>query len=291
MWLLLRKFFDLLLYGNFWIAACAAAMTLQTQYLLSGRIHYTPLVGFVFFATLLLYALHRIVGIPKVDQYVKDLERYRIISTFRGHIILYAALGMIGAACYFVRLTRPTQLAILLPALISLAYVLPVIGKAKRLRDIHYIKIFLIAIVWSFISVVLPTLEYDLFPRQPGGWWFMWIERALFIFAITLPFDIRDLRVDHSGGVKTIPGKVGIRKTRWIGLLALCLAAIAAAVNFYTGTYGPGAFLGILLSFAVSYLLIHITFRFKHDYYFSGLVDGTMLLQLGLVLLLGHYLP
>ena len=46
---LFRAFFNLLLYGNFWIAACAAAMTLQTLYVTAGTLKVTPYVGFVFF--------------------------------------------------------------------------------------------------------------------------------------------------------------------------------------------------------------------------------------------------
>jgi len=63
---ILKKFIDLLLFGNFWIALCAVAMTWQTELLLFGAIEWTYLTSFVFFSTLFLYAIHRIVGLVKV---------------------------------------------------------------------------------------------------------------------------------------------------------------------------------------------------------------------------------
>ena len=65
---LIKKFIDLIFYSNLWIALCASAMCWQTQFILTGKTELNWLLGLIFFATLFLYALHRIIGISKVHE-------------------------------------------------------------------------------------------------------------------------------------------------------------------------------------------------------------------------------
>ena len=68
---LIRAIINLILYSNLWIALAALAMAAQTQLLLSGQVQPTPLLGFILFATLFLYAVHRIVGLEKAQPFLK----------------------------------------------------------------------------------------------------------------------------------------------------------------------------------------------------------------------------
>lgn len=282
---LIRAFIDLLLYSNLWIALAAASMAAQTQFLLCGRAYPTPLLGFIFFATLCLYAAHRIVGLEKAQPFLEK-GRFSVISRFRGHIMAYAAVAAVGAAFFFFQLPFRLQLAAVAPSLIALGYVLPLLSGRRRLRDLSYLKIFLIAIAWSWITVLLPALELGM------GWSIpmivMILERAFFIFAITLPFDIRDLEVDAYNQVRTLPALLGSRRTKMLALFCLLAMAALAGLNHHVDAYSTGAFAGILLSGLIACVLIFFSDRVKHDYYFSGLIDGLMVLQFGLVWGLGQ---
>lgn len=281
---LVRAFIDLILYSNLWIALAALSMAAQTQFLLSDQVTPTPLLGFILFATLLLYAVHRIVGLEKVQPFLEK-GRFFVISRFRSHIMIYAAMAAIGAAVFFFQLPFRLQLAAVAPSLIALGYVLPLLGGRKRLRDLSYLKIFLIAIAWSWITVLLPALELGM------GWSFpmivMLLERAFFIFAITLPFDIRDLEVDAYNQVRTLPALLGYRRTKLLALFCLLAMAALAGLNRHADVYSTGAFAGILLSGLIAFTLIWYSDRVKHDYYFTGLIDGLMALQFGVVWGLG----
>ena len=57
-------------------------------------------------------------------------------------------------------------------------------------------------------------------------------ERFLFIFAITIPFDIRDLRFDKFN-LATLPQYFGVRKARWIGIGALLIAECILVYRFF----------------------------------------------------------
>lgn len=280
---LTRAIIDFILYSNLWIALAALSMAAQTQFLLSDQVTPTPLLGFILFATLLLYAVHRIVGLEKVQPFLEK-GRFFVISRFRSHIMIYAAMAAIGAAVFFFQLPFRLQLAAVAPSLIALGYVLPLLGGRKRLRDLSYLKIFLIAIAWSWITVLLPALELGM------GWSFpmivMLLERAFFIFAITLPFDIRDLEVDAYNQVRTLPALLGYRRTKLLALFCLLAMAALAGLNRHADVYSTGAFAGILLSGLIAFTLIWYSDRVKHDYYFTGLIDGLMALQFGVVILL-----
>ena len=281
---LIRAIINLILYSNLWIALAALAMTAQTQLLLSGQVQPTPLLGFILFATLFLYAVHRIVGLEKAQPFLKK-GRFFVISRFLSHITFYAIAAGLGAAVFFLQLSFRLQLAAVAPSLIALGYVLPFLSGRRRLRDLSYVKIFLIAIAWSWITVLLPALELGM------GWsipmLIMLLERAFFIFAITLPFDIRDLEVDAYNQVKTLPAQLGYRRTKALALACLLIMTALAGLNYHIDVYGAGVFSALLLSALIAFALIYFADKVKHDYYFSGLIDGAMVLQFVLVWGLG----
>lgn len=276
----LKKFIDLIFYSNLWIALCASAMCLQTQYILTHQIQFNWLLGLIFFSTLFLYALHRIIGISKVHEFL-DLERYAVISKFKNHITFYAVLAAIGGAWCFWNISFYLKIALFAPGLISLGYVIPFLDGKKRLRDLNHIKIFLIAFVWSWVTVILPALELGFFYEK--NIWLMAMERVLFVFAITLPFDIRDLKVDTHSEVKTIPAIIGIKKTKQLGALVLLVTFLISLILFGENFYSENILLGLMLSYLSTLYFIFKSDNIKHDYFFTGVMDGTMILQFLLV--------
>ena len=277
----LKKFIDLILYGNFWIALGALAMCLQSQLLINGVITLSPLSYFVFFSTLFLYAVHRIVGISKLHEYF-EVERYGVIVNYKSHIRIYAIVGLLGATWFFLMLSSSMQMAVIIPALLSMGYAMPFLsGKKKRLRDFHNVKIFLIAGVWAMVTVGLPALKNN--PNSLISFILLFLERAIFIFAITLPFDIRDLKVDAHSDVRTIPAKIGERKSRQLGLACILLVFFLSLGNFFQGLYTIEQLAGMTISLVLTALLIQKSTADQHDYFYSGLMDGTMILQFLLV--------
>ncbi|MEM1122556.1 MAG: hypothetical protein AAGJ18_19085 [Bacteroidota bacterium] len=278
---LLEKFVNLLLFGNFWIAACAVALTWQTELLLYGQFAWTNLTSFVFFATLFLYAIHRIVGLVKVEPFLEKY-RYAIIFRFRHHIQFYALIGGLGALYYFFHLSLANQLLLVIPSFLSLGYVLPFVKGQKRLRDFDYIKIFLVAIVWGVITVLMPIFERT--TELTVTHLLILLERMFFVFAITLPFDIRDLKIDEHIDVKTIPAIIGISKTKILGAICLGMTILLAFLNWYIGCYETTALLAISVSCLTTLGLICYCDQTDADYFFTGVMDGTMILQFLLVL-------
>ncbi len=112
---------------------------------------------------------------------------------------------------------------------------------------------------------------------------FICIERALFIFAITLPFDIRDLSVDQSASLKTIPAVIGIKRTKIIAAISIFLMISLCSLLFKMDFYNRSYLTALFISAIISYILIYFSKKGKHDYYYTGLLDGMMLLQFLLI--------
>ena len=267
---------NLILYSNLWIALAAAFMVFETQLLLTQQVWINSLVGFIFCGTLFLYAVHRIVGLNKVR--LEDRKgRYLIIQTFKHHIIIYALISGVGAGILFFWLEWSVQLSLIIPSILSLAYVLPFLSGKKRLRDLSYVKIFLIAMVWPAMTVLLPAIQLGL--SSHGMVSLLLIEKFFFLLAITLPFDIRDLAIDQYNDVKTLPTILGVKKTIWLSELLL-LPTLAIFLFFFNLDFiSLPVLVSHFLSIILTGLIIGFTPKIRHDYYFTGLLDGTMILQ------------
>ncbi|MFK7932411.1 MAG: UbiA family prenyltransferase [Saprospiraceae bacterium] len=279
---LIQKFINLILYSNCWIALCAVAMVLQTELIFLGHLQWSNYAAFVFTATLFVYALHRVVGLEKVAAF-QEKGRFLVISNFKSHIAIYAGLSGLACLYFFIKMAWWAQVALVVPGVLSLGYVLPIFGKKRRLRDFNFIKIFLIAIVWSWVTVLIPaTYCGQIFST---GLLIMTIERALFIFALTLPFDIRDLKVDQHTGVKTIPAALGKKNAKLLAFSSLALTLILVQINISSGFYANISLLPFIISALISSIFIYFADDTRHDYFYTAGVDGMMIVQFVLVYL------
>jgi 4-hydroxybenzoate polyprenyltransferase len=276
-----RALVNFLLYGHFWIAAAALAMCWQTEWLLTGHLSFGWLPVVVTSGTLSLYALHRLVGLRSVAPF-RHRGRFRVIARFRWHILLYLVVFGTVAAIGFFLLPSYLQWALATPCLLALAYVLPLFGAGRRLRDLHYLKIFLVAIAWAWITAAVPARAAGLLGTFPA--WLLIAERSCFIFAITLPFDLRDREIDRFTGVQTLPRLLGPLRTKRLAAGVLLLTAAWAGLNAHLGTYSWPVLSGLWLALAVAGGLVWRARGTESDYYYTGWIDGTMILQFVLIL-------
>ena len=124
---------------------------------------------------------------------------------------------------------------------------------------------------------MLPAIAYDLAPTK--GIILSFIERFLFIFAITLPFDIRDLKVDEQSSVRTLPAKWGMKRTKQISIGMLL---VAIGINIYCWQafyYSIPIMAALMITYMITIILIKKTTPERSDYFYTGLMDGTMVLS------------
>jgi len=248
-----------LIYGNIWIALGACSFTYSTSFILYGRIDVKVLV-IVFFATLIGYNYQRYISVTSQNNSnVKD-------DWFLSKINLIKAMGylLIPLCLYLCLVTFNINEAVwFLPfTFIIICYRWPVLGLA--LRDLPYLKIFIISLTWGFITVLLVQFsEHDLNLN-----WMLILNNSLYILGITIPFDIRDLDTDSSSK-KTIPQIVGVKIA--VSLSIICL--LISALMYYN--IGFSWFSGVCI---ISAIVTLFSISKRQDWYYSFIIDGLLLL-------------
>ena len=272
----LRYLANLLVYSNIFIGLCAVAMVAATEIWWNIPLQFDVLDVFVFCGTLSSYTLHRLVAFRNPNSNKRAAVRWSFDRKNLFYVLF--VLGVSGTGICFFLLDRKVQLFLLLFGFLTVFYSVPLFftKNLKKFRDFPGLKIFLIAFVWAGVSVVLPMVANDIPVFNVTGQLFL-LERALFIFLITLPFDIRDVALDRKENVATIPNTFGIKKTKWLGYACIVLLLFLNFVNFYH-TIFPIALFGI---FAVFYgstaYFIGTSSPNRHEMFCLFWVDGLML--------------
>jgi len=267
---------NFILYSNLWIAGAAVCMALQTQLLLTGRLRPGAYHGLLLFGTLALYAAHRLIGLKKVMAFTES-GRFAIINRLRLTVLAVAIISGLFSAYFLWHIPLRYWPWLTPAALASAAYVLPFLKDRQRLRDVNYVKIFLIALVWSWLTAFMPAFMNE--TTTLLQLWAIGLERFFFVFAITLPFDIRDMKIDLKTSVKTLPSTLGIQGTQRLAGLAMILMLACVSWSYGAGFYDPYALIGLMLSALSSFFLIYYFRPERPDYYYTGLMDGTMIFQ------------
>lgn len=268
-----------ILFSNLFIAACAFGLVCQTYLLLRVPIR-IGLAALAFFATLLVYNLDGLLPY-KYHQDVHFSEQKNWVMRHRSFLLTLIAISGLAAGYLFFRFVPIHQSWFIAHlVVISLLYSLRIIpqknGGFMPLRNVPLVKAFLIAYVWSWVTVLLPLLSLGMPVFSAAG--ILFLRRFCFLLALALLFDIRDYRKDKLTGTLTLPGLVGIRPTKF---LSLTLLGIFAGLTGQTES-GP-ALPGLAVSALAAVLVVVFTHEKRSDYYFLILADGMMLLQFLLV--------
>ena len=271
---------NFVLYSNLWIAMAALAMTWQTQLLFFHHFEVSYLTLFIFVSTLLLYAVHRLVVFQKLKKSPRQ-ARFQVIQSYQAWIVALAGISLVAVLLLFLQLANHLKILLFVPIVLAAGYALPLLPHGKRLRDLPLLKNALIAGVWTWITVIIPLVEKDLIHGLPI--FLLSLGRFCFIFAISLPFDIRDMEMDRQSGVYTIPLTIGVQNTKIVGIVLNGITFLCAWGNYVLHYYTLGDCLGISASVLCSSLLIWYAHSQMKDWYYAGLLDSMLIVQFLLV--------
>ncbi len=101
-------------------------------------------------------------------------------------------------------------------------YAVPFI-KGDNLRSLGGVKIFIVALVWAGVTVIVPVVaEQKALTLQIG---LVFIQRYILVMVWVLPFEIRDVGYDRLS-LGTIPQRLGINRTKAVGIVLLSVALL-----------------------------------------------------------------
>ncbi len=171
---------------------------------------------FNFYATITGYNFVKYFGIAKWHHrsLAKWLKVIQVFSFFSFLLMLF----------YAFRLEPKVIVALTGLGLITFLYAIPFwpkqmyLDEHQNLRQISGLKVYIIAAVWAFTTVVLPILNNN--QELETKVWITVLQNFVFVLALMIPFEIRDLKYD-SIKLATIPQQIGIKKTKILGVLLL----------------------------------------------------------------------
>jgi len=281
----IKKLVIFFIESNLYIALVATFFTLETQILLGLELQFHPYLFIIFFATFFDYNLHRLYTLKysetalKSDKYSWLNQHQKLFYT----LMILASLGFI--ACLFVA-DRRVILSLLPFAVSTIMYSIPLIpyhGRFIRLRDVPYLKAFIISLNWTFITFLLPYVKSET-SIPIIDFTILNVLRFLWIFALCLPFDIRDIESDLSYGLKTIPNQLGA--IRSLVLASICNIASGVIAMLYFGWMHQYHF---VFAFGLISIFTHVVLNNSklksYKYYHWGIVDGCLLLHFLIVYL------
>ena len=283
---LLKRLFSGLVFDNIFIALCAVALVQVSRKVLHQAYAITAVDSFVFFSTLLVYNLHKSLSLlPRQSPFavLNLILSSQLSRPFRA--LIYS--GILGTAASFILLDALQQILVTGLALVTFAYSFPVLkikNTRKRIRELFIIKVLVISLVWSIVTAGLPAV-HERFSSIP--FFLLFTERLLFIFAITIPFEIRDMEQEKKWGNKTLPVVLGAQKSKHLAYLLLALFSVLVLAHFLLvcRPAEPSLAAAMILSAGAAGLLIYLTEMQRSSFFFKFFVDGTMMLQFIFVIL------
>ena len=278
---ILKQSLNFLLFSNIFIALCAVSQALVSYWLL--EIEANPYVlAILFCSTILTYNFSILLSKPQNPEKSPFLRVRWIFSHFRLMLSL-SIISVLSLLALAIFLSFYSLILMLILGVISIAYSLPIWGSKGNkygIRNIPGLKIFIIAMVWAGSTVLLPIFEIgstDISTISNQETLILFLNRFLFIVAITIPFDIRDLFQDKQNELKTIPVIIGEKKS--LGLCQFFLASHLFLLYVFIEKLDAN-FWALALSVFISGWLIFKSRWKKNEYYYFLLLDGTMILQL-----------
>ncbi len=268
----LKSIFDFYIYSNIHVAIAGFSFTKIT--LLNFDIHENTSPFFVFFATIVSYNFIRSYKIKEIDIFSMSwINRHKNILIILNMIIIILLI-------FYAFRIKFSALLVLIPfALATFFYIVPFRINNKNLRSIASLKLFLIAITWAGVTVLFPLVQNDLFINTEVV--IIFIQRFLFILAVTIPFDIRDIQVDHDQ-LKTLPQIIGVNSSKFFSGMVLIAFLL---LEFLKIPFDKSNFYDILLLAMISFLWIFFAKENQNRYYTTFWVEALPIFWLFLVVL------
>lgn len=272
---------DFILFSNVFMALCAVAQALITFQLIGSTPVYTVL-GLLFTATLAEYNFSILISKPGQPQE----SPYRRVRWFFAHhrlMVTFTIVSVLTLIPLFLLLSMESRLLLIFLSILSVSYSIPLftVGDQKfGLRHIPGLKPFLITLVWTLSCVLLPVLEAQhmhLTAISMRDITILIAKRFLFVAALTIPFDIRDLFHDKKTGLKTIPVAWG-EKNAYLFCQVL-LAGYIVLLFMFKGNGFNIDFWALTASAVLTGWLIFKSKWEKDEYYYFLYMDGVLVVQ------------
>ena len=275
----LKRIFNFYLNSSIHVAIAAYSLAWVT--LIELNLDYDKhLLCFVFFATITGYNFVKYFGVVKFH--------HRSLASWLKAIQVFSFIAFLAMCYYVLKLETETLILILILGIITFFYAIPIMvpkrylfDDHKNLRQVSGLKIYLIALIWMFTTVILPIVNHNVLINS--DMMITSIQRFSYVLVLMLPFEIRDLNFD-SLKLATIPQKIGVVKTKIIGVILLVVFLI---LEFFKDELIEESIIATLTITFITLLFLLFSNKNQSKYYSAFWVESLPIVWLLILLLLG----
>ncbi|HMQ07779.1 MAG TPA: UbiA family prenyltransferase [Saprospiraceae bacterium] len=229
---------------------------------------------FIGAATICTYSLHRYLG-PRYTFYLLEKDGVKQYVWKKHYNLIVFGLFSLLLLTMLVRFFTWYFILLVPPSFITLFYLFPFPGWGKTLKQLPYLKTFLIPFVFVWVAVLIPTIIQNQMPEfyltlSTVVWVF------IFVFSITLPFDVRDKHFDKEEGIKTLVHDLGKRQSIVLSIAMLLLIPAIHFVLWSSHTIEIFHLVVIFCVILITTLLIRKSATQRDDLYFYLYLDGSL---------------
>lgn len=266
---LLKKLLNFYIDSSLHVALSVSALVFLTwfQYNIEPKFN---VLAFVFFATITGYNFVKYAAIVGLHhrRLTGSLKSIQIFSLFCFVLLFFFAL----------KLSIKILLSSAFFALLTFFYAIPVF-RNKNLRNFSGLKIFIVALAWAGVTVVVVIVDAGIpfhFDQV-----LTFAQRFLFVVVLILPFEIRDVDYDYIA-LGTVVQKIGVFNTKILGAI---LIGIWFLLEFFKSQKNLGYLIGFFVAGTIALVLLLFARRKQHKYYASFWVEAVPLLWLAIYIL------
>jgi 4-hydroxybenzoate polyprenyltransferase len=224
---------------------------------------------FIFSASFFTYNIQRFIKERQTTSSPNGLIIWLRNHKKQQYILTALSFSILVFAFFKIYTSAIIGLSVLsISALICFFYVFPI--QNKSLRDIPYLKIHLISIICVIAVGGFQLLNEN--NLDIHKWQFVGVH-YFYIIAVTIPFDIRDVGVDHPNQ-RTIPQLVGIERAKILSVISIWVYYIFC-VLLYSSLLNNLLF---LISITLTSILILLINKKRSEFYYSGLIEISIFL-------------
>jgi 4-hydroxybenzoate polyprenyltransferase len=200
----------------------------------------------------------------------------------RGWYFVFFSIGMVMVIASLFWLSMEILITCIVLSIFTFTYSWPLLPGKRRLREYGWLKILVLAGVWTIVTSILPLLYSS---RHIIDYPFEILLRFVFIFTLCLIFDIRDMQTDSESHIDTLPNKVGIKNSYRLINSTLVLFLLLSVIQYFRYPVN-GRLIGAVVSAIATILVVGYLKKQPSVKAYLGLADGIMMLYALLILLL-----
>lgn len=231
-------------YGNFFYGICTVLSAVETDLL--QRQPLNPLLFYlVLFAGTVLFYNYPYARLdrsemqhPRTVWHQRNLKAMRVCQIVLTLIVLAGVIYL--SAQHWAAISqvswRNSLLALFFPIAGGLYYGLNIASLRYNLRNVGWLKPFVIGFVWAGVTVTFPPLYRNIisgtefhFTLQSAV---LFLKTFMYLSVLAIMFDVKDYTADSRANLRTVVVSIGLRKTISYVLLPLSIIGILVVASY-----------------------------------------------------------